>query len=81
MRRELSAVANVLASMAAIATAVWWAAGNMPVAEVSTSCTLFFLHLSHRFRFEHMADISDVPLINIVENAIVIVRSYGYCCY
>ena len=43
VRRELSAVANVLASMAAVATAVWWAAGNTPVAEVSSSF-LSFLH-------------------------------------
>jgi hypothetical protein len=34
VKRELSAVANVLASMAAVATAVWWAAGNIDLSTV-----------------------------------------------
>lgn len=34
VRKELSAVANVLASMAAVATAVWWAAGTTALAQV-----------------------------------------------
>lgn len=31
VRRELSATANVLVSMATVATAVWWAAGSVPL--------------------------------------------------
>ncbi|KAK9895305.1 hypothetical protein P389DRAFT_91035 [Cystobasidium minutum MCA 4210] len=40
VRKELSAVANVLASMAAVATAVWWAAGTTALAQ-KTLMSLF----------------------------------------
>lgn len=34
VRRELSAVVNVIASMGAVATAVWWATGTAPLVQV-----------------------------------------------
>lgn len=43
VRREISAIANVLASMAAVSTAVWWVAGTTPLAQVRPSILLVFL--------------------------------------
>lgn len=47
VRRELSATANVIASMAAVATAVWWAAGNIPLVNVSLDAQNALRHLKY----------------------------------
>lgn len=40
VRRELSAVANVIASMGAVGTAVWWVGGGRSYAAVSSRTTM-----------------------------------------
>ena len=65
-RRELSAVANVLASMGAVSTAVFWAAGTAPLVQVRTS---------HGDRSEPR-----LILLN-TENSVSIVGCIGYSRY
>lgn len=58
VRKELGAVANVLASAAAVATAVWWASGNTPLTQVrllSVGLPLTPIG-THPDRHEHVAD-------------------------
>lgn len=46
VRRELSAVANILASMAAVAVSVWWAAGTIPLPQVGSGCERPFARMT-----------------------------------